>query len=112
MAEAAGALLHITVAASLQPGQAQEWFLRLPVGATVAEALRACLLSEQGDELVCGIWGRVVPVTEPLRDGDRVECCRPLIVDPKLARRQRFKTQGARAAGLFAKRRPGAKPGY
>ena len=112
MAEGAGAVLHITVAASLQPGQAQEWPLQLPAGATVAEALRACFLSVQGDELVCGIWGRAVPVTEPLRDGDRVECCRALTVDPKLARRQRFKAQGARGAGLFAKRRPGSKAGY
>jgi uncharacterized protein len=37
---------------------------------------------------------------------------RPLLVDPKVARRERFRTQGARAAGLFAKKRPGAKPGY
>lgn len=105
-------VLRITVAASLQPGEAQEWLLQLPPGATVADALHACHIKAQGDELACGIWGRAVPMHEPLRDGDRVECCRPLVVDPKLARRQRFKSQGARAAGLFAKRRPGAKAGY
>ena len=44
-----------------------------------------------------------------LRDGDRVEIYRPLRVDPKVARRERFRKQGARAAGLFAQRRPGAK---
>jgi hypothetical protein len=37
---------------------------------------------------------------------------RPLKVDPKEARRQRFVKQGTRGAGLFANRRPGAKPGY
>ncbi|MGH8819682.1 MAG: RnfH family protein, partial [Rhodoferax sp.] len=31
---------------------------------------------------------------------------------PKVARRERFRKQGARTAGLFAKKRPGAKPGY
>jgi len=41
-----------------------------------------------------------------------VEIWRPLRVDPKLARRERFGRQGARSAGLFAKRRPGSKPGY
>jgi putative ubiquitin-RnfH superfamily antitoxin RatB of RatAB toxin-antitoxin module len=41
-----------------------------------------------------------------------VEIYRGLLVDPKVARRERFRKQGARAAGLFAKRRPGAKPGY
>lgn len=34
------------------------------------------------------IFGRVVAVEERLRDGDRVEILRPLIVDPKQARRQ------------------------
>ena len=104
--------LHITVSASLRPGEVREWQLTLPAGATVADALGACRLTVQDDELACGIWGRAVPVHEPLREGDRVECCRPLLVDPKLARRKRFKSQGARAAGLFAKRRPGAEPGY
>jgi len=112
MAEGVQAVLHVTVSASLRPGEVQEWQLSLSAGATVADALRTCRLSVQGDALVCGIWGRAVPVHELLREGDRVECCRPLMVDPKLARRQRFKSQGARAAGLFAKRRPGAKPGY
>lgn len=112
MAEGMPATLHITVCASLQQGEVQEWQLSLPAGATVVDALGACQLALQGDALVCGIWGRVVPVHQPLRDGDRVECCRPLLVDPKLARRQRFKSRGARAAGLFAKRRPGAKSGY
>ena len=59
-----------------------------------------------------GVWGRKAPPDQPLRDRDRVEVWRPLRVDPKLARRERFGQQGARAAGLFARRRPGAKPGY
>jgi len=29
-----------------------------------------------------------------------------------VARRERFQKQGAKTAGLFAKRRAGAKPGY
>jgi len=29
-----------------------------------------------------------------------------------VARRERFRKQGTRGAGLFANRRPGAKPGY
>jgi putative ubiquitin-RnfH superfamily antitoxin RatB of RatAB toxin-antitoxin module len=47
-----------------------------------------------------------------LVDGDRLEVYRPLTVDPKVARRQRFVRQGAKTAGLFAKKRPGAKAGY
>src|SRR5574337_160675 len=105
-------MLRITVAASLQPLEVREWQLQLPVGATVADALQGCSLDVQRGDLVCGIWGRAAEPHERLRDGDRVECCRPLTVDPKLARRQRFASQGARAAGLFAQRRAGSKPGY
>jgi putative ubiquitin-RnfH superfamily antitoxin RatB of RatAB toxin-antitoxin module len=47
-----------------------------------------------------------------LRDQDRIEVYRPLLVDPKVARRERFVKQGARGAGLFAKKRQGAKAGY
>lgn len=36
-----------------------------------------------------GIFGRVVSPDTPLRDGDRVEIYRPLIADPKDARRTR-----------------------
>ena len=63
-------------------------------------------------ELVCGVWGEKVTQEHPLKDGDRVEIYRALKVDPKEARRLRFAKQGARTAGLFAKRRSGAKPGY
>ncbi len=50
-------------------------------------------------------WRRVPP-TQPLQAGDQLSLCRPLRVDPKTARRQRFAAQGTRRAGLFAARRP------
>ncbi|MGD9774096.1 RnfH family protein [Diaphorobacter sp.] len=114
MAEEPGraGVLHVTVAASLRPAQVREWQLQLPAGATVTDALRACGLDVHEGRLSCGVWGRAARPNQQLHDGDRVECCRPLTVDPKLARRQRFASQGARAAGLFAKRRPGSKAGY
>ena len=67
-------------------------------------------LDEQNIQL--GVWGRQVSPTQVLRDQDRVEIYRPLRVDPKVARRERFVKQGARAAGLFVKKRPAAKAGY
>jgi uncharacterized protein len=39
------------------------------------------------------VWGRVTPLDHVLRDGDRVEIYRPLTVDPKEARRLRYKRQ-------------------
>lgn len=111
MAEAqpptASVSLHITLAVSPAPGEVREWALCLPAGARVAEALAA-----GGVVGVCGIWGRVVAPEQLLRDGDRLEVYRPLTVDPKVARRERFARQGARTTGLFARQRPGGKQGY
>ncbi|ROR24752.1 sulfur carrier protein/hypothetical protein [Comamonas sp. BIGb0124] len=62
--------------------------------------------------LEAGVWGERVALARVLRDGDRLEFYRALRVDPKVARRERFSRQGARATGLFAQRRPGSKSGY
>jgi putative ubiquitin-RnfH superfamily antitoxin RatB of RatAB toxin-antitoxin module len=106
----------ITLARSLGPRQMQEWSVDLPPGATVGEALRASgwLAPDalNAPDFLVGVWGKRCELTAVLREGDRVEIYRGLRVDPKLARRERFKGQGVRRAGLFAKRRPGAKPGY
>lgn len=59
-----------------------------------------------------GIWGRLVTSHQVLKDGDRLEIYRALQVDPKLARKQRFKRQGKGRTGLFARRRVGAVAGY
>jgi len=40
-----------------------------------------------------GIWGRLRSLEAPLRDQDRVEIYRPLLIDPKEARRRRHAQQ-------------------
>ncbi|NMM75289.1 RnfH family protein [Rhodococcus sp. SRB_17] len=120
MAEPASApagQMCVTVVASVRPGSAVEWTGFLPQGATVADALAASGLADTAPELfvpvpLCGVWGRVVDPAQVLRDQDRVELYRPLTVDPKVARRERFARQGARTTGLFARQRPGGKSGY
>lgn len=117
MAEASSALLSVSVVFSPGARAMQECPLELPQGACVQDALRASGLLDSLDPalletLTLGVWGRKVSAAQPLREGDRIEIYRPLRVDPKLARRQRFQKQGARAAGLFARRRANAKPGY
>jgi sulfur carrier protein len=105
--------MQVTVAHSPAPRQVKEVMLDLPEGATVAEALQATGWSAetwQGQDV--GIWGRKAHLDTRLQPLDRVEVYRPLRVDPKVARRERFGRQGARAVGLFARRRPGGKPGY
>lgn len=107
----ADAPMRVLVVHSPGPRQVVEHPLELAAGATVAEALRqAGVAVPEGAHV--GVWGRRAPMSQLLRDDDRVEVARPLRVDPKVARRERFQKQGSRAAGLFAGRRPGSKAGY
>ncbi|SFD97042.1 RnfH family protein [Paracidovorax konjaci] len=109
--EGPGGLMEVTVAWSPGPREVREVTLHLASGSTVRTALRACGGPDDGSA-PCGIWGRAVELDQVLKAGDRVEWYRPLLVDPKKARRERFARQGARSTGLFAARRPGAKAGY
>jgi putative ubiquitin-RnfH superfamily antitoxin RatB of RatAB toxin-antitoxin module len=109
--------LRLTVVYSPAPREVREWALEVPAGATVLHALRASGLAVEFpaldfSDLTVGIWGKKARLGRLLCANDRIEIYRPLRVDPKVARRERFSKQGARAAGLFAKQRPGAKAGY
>jgi hypothetical protein len=84
---------------------AQVWLreLRLPAGATVADALRESGFAQafpvvQPWERGVGVFGRVVEAGTPLRDGDRVEIYRGLSFDPKESRRRRAEHRRARTA--------------
>ena len=66
----------------------------LPAGATVAQAIDASGLRAEHPEidtldLRYAIAGRRVAAGQVLADGDRVDLCRPLHVDPMTARRLR-----------------------
>lgn len=103
--------MQITVAIAQADATVQELALQLPAGSTLRQALQAAGQPSE-DEVDAGIWGRTCPLDTALRDGDRVELYRPLRVDPKVARRERFRQQGARTTGLFARQRAGGKSGY
>ena len=108
MADAAPSL-RVAVAYSPGPRQVDLWDVTLPAGATVADALASSGLFEahpalRGQTLSLAVWGRNATLAQALRERDRVEVLRPLQVDPKVARRERFVKQGTRAAGLFAKK--------
>ena len=89
----------VTVVLALSDG-ATEVELRLPTGATVSDALARSGLASRHPRIdlaraPVGIFGRRVERERILADGDRVEIYRPLIADPKDARRRR--------AGRFAR---------
>lgn len=95
MAPAEQRALRIEVVYCAQPGHTDRVSLSLPDGATLLDALAASGLPQRHaiaeGRLLAGLWGRVRALHTPLRDLDRVELYRPLQVDPKEARRLRYK---------------------
>jgi putative ubiquitin-RnfH superfamily antitoxin RatB of RatAB toxin-antitoxin module len=83
--------LSVTLARSERADQVELRELSLPAGSTLADALHTAGWPTEGWSV--GIWGRVQPLDRRLRDGDRIELCRALTVDPKEARRLRYKRQ-------------------
>jgi putative ubiquitin-RnfH superfamily antitoxin RatB of RatAB toxin-antitoxin module len=110
-------LLAISLLYSPDPRQVRQWDVSVPAGSTVAQAIAASGLLLEFPDLatgapLVGIWGKRTSLRTVVQHQDRLEIYRPLRVDPKIARRERFNKQGARKSGLFAKKRAGAKAGY
>lgn len=105
------ALMEVEVVCSVGPGEVARCRLALPAGSTAGEVARAALAhwgSREGadpsnaadSEPLLAIWGRRCALDKALRDGDRLEWLRPLQVDPKEARRLRYRRTGGRQGGI------------
>lgn len=110
-------LLHLSVVYAPKAREVHEVKLTSSPPCTVLQALQQSGLllrypEIDNHEALIGVWGHKAELDQCLRDLDRVEIYRPLRVDPKVARRERFVSQGSRGAGLFVKKRAGAKAGY
>jgi len=73
--------------------------LQVPAACTLEEAIRASGLLGECTEIdltrnPVGIYGQPATLDTQLREGDRVEIYRPLIADPKEARRRRARLAG------------------
>lgn len=85
--------VEVKLAVSL-PGRSRMMTLELKSGATIADAIAASKIADAYPELdiaelEVGVWGKVKTRETVLQDGDRVEVYRPLMVEPKEARRRR-----------------------
>ena len=73
--------------------------LDVPVGTTASQAIELSGIRDQFPQLeeqpVVGIFSEKVSLDHCLSVGDRVEIYRPLIVDPKEARRQKAEKERA-----------------
>jgi len=84
-------LVHSPVA-----GRVERFEFCVAAGTSLAQALRQSgVVFDAG--LKVGIWGRVMPQDTLLRDRDRIEIYRPLTVDPKEARRLRYRSASDRS---------------
>lgn len=91
-------LIPVEVACALPDRQV---LLRLdvPAGSTARDAVERSAVAEQFPEMdvaeaPLGVFGQHVDAAYALKPGDRVEIYRPLIADPKAARRKRAKQAG------------------
>jgi len=119
--------LQLTLVYSSATRQVHEIALELPVGSTLAQALEqakrqwfaGCQQGAQGPRAAgadaaygqgddwpaaavaaaeFGLWGRPAAGQTLLQDGDRIEIYRPLRVDPKVARRERYRQRSKKAS--------------
>ena len=113
-------MLTVAVSFSPKPRIVQQLELQVAPGSSIKDLLQTLVthadwqvaaVAGLDGKLKLSIWNRKAKLSDVL-DGDQCSLCRGLLVDPMVARRTRFQKQGARTAGLFSKRRPGAKPGY
>ncbi len=117
--------VQVVLCWSLEPRHVHEMSLQVTKGSTVQDVLEQgvaqCIEDQSTSDNASlsslqfqqpGIWGKKVPWTQVVQASDRIELYRPLIVDPKVARRQRFKRQGKGRTGLFANRKSGSAAGY
>jgi putative ubiquitin-RnfH superfamily antitoxin RatB of RatAB toxin-antitoxin module len=86
-------VIHVEVVYALAAEQVLV-ALELEDGATVRQAIERSGLARRFPAIdpartPAGIFGRATPGDTPLKDGDRVEIYRPLLADPKAARRDR-----------------------
>ena len=92
--------IEVTVVLAL-PDRATEIAVRLPAGATLADALERSGLAQRHPDLDLararvGIFGKLSNRKAMLADGDRVEVYRALIADPK---ERRLRRAAARSKG-------------
>ena len=81
--------------------------LQVPDGSTIEDAIRRSGVLERFPEIdlatnKVGVFGKVGKLDQPLVAGDRVEIYRPLIADPKEARKQRAAEGRAMKKGAAA----------
>jgi putative ubiquitin-RnfH superfamily antitoxin RatB of RatAB toxin-antitoxin module len=77
-----------------KPGEQVLEQLLVPADSTVETVIRSCGILQRFPEIdlaknKVGIFGKATQLSATLQEGDRIEIYRPLIADPKEARKKR-----------------------
>ena len=109
--------MKVSLIYSPAPRVVREWIMEVPSNTRAEWVIEKSGVLQafpqlQTDALLLGVWGQRVETSHILLPDDRLEVYRSLLVEPKVARRERFKRQGSKGAGLFADVRVGGKAGY
>jgi uncharacterized protein len=104
------ALLNVTVAYSAAARQMDVVEIQVPLDSTVAFAIAQSGLLNRHTSIdlatqKIGVWGHLCAPEQVLRNLDRIEVYRPLLVDPKEARRQRYQRDKVKPSGTSSRRR-------
>lgn len=88
-------MIEVEVACAVE-GTQEVIALRVPAGSTLSDAVASSNIlslfpSLDIDEISYGIYGTLTPEHAVIKDGDRVEIYRPLLISPMEARRLRAK---------------------
>ena len=80
------------------PGESVILTVNVPYGSTIMQGIEHSGILEKYPEIdltrnKVGIFSKLKPLDETLNEGDRIEIYRPLIADPKDARRSRAERQ-------------------
>jgi uncharacterized protein len=78
--------------------------LQVPAGTTLHQAIKLSGVLEAAPEIDLSVWrvgihGKLKTLDAVLRENDRVEIYRPLIADPKQARRMRAESRAEKRVG-------------
>lgn len=124
MVHAEQRFIQVEVAVGVAPREVRLVSLTLPLGSTVRDALLASGLMGASqlqpplteDTLSAGawsvgVWGRKERPGHVLRERDRIEVVRGLNVDPKEARRIRYRAQGEKLPKGFHRPKALKPPG-
>ena len=98
MADAPAGMIEVELVYTL-PGAPVTQTLQVTPGTNVGQAIEQSGLLERHPEIAShalkvGIFGRRVAPTARLREFDRIEIYRPLIAEPRQARRMRARATG------------------